>query len=365
MNTENSTPPNLLKRRVIAVLSVLLILGAARGVNTLIAANASKKVKKTPQVATVVDTLEVYHSKYKLSTWVTGTIKSLNRIDLVPEVSGTLLKSRYPFRVGTRFRKGQLLYKIDEGSARYDLLATKSSFLNQLVALLPDIKIDFPEQQKVWEEYVAQFDIQKSIASLPKTASDKERYFLASRNIFTTYYSIKSAEEKVQKYRFCAPFTGVLTSVFATEGSRVNMGQKIGEFSAGAPFEFDADIPVNIIEGVRVGDTLSLFGIDNKKEYRGTILRINKQISPKSQTVVVAVMVNDTTLLEGSYLRAQFSGKSYDDATTLPSRFIYNGNRIAYKKEGEIHFTDLEILSQADGFTTVRGLADSTVVVRR
>ena len=365
-NDQTTPPEGLLKRRIIAVLSVLLILAAAKGINTFTASKADKGKPQKPNVSSMVDTLTVLHSNYTKSTTVTGRIESMNRIDIVPEVSGVLLKGSHPFRAGTVVRRGQLLFGIDVGSARFDLLSQKSSFLNQLVSILPDIKIDYPDRLSTWENYLSAFNPEKNIKKLPVATTAKERYFLASRNITATYYAIKSAEEKVRKFRVYAPFSGVITATTVTSGSRVSMGQKMGEFSSGAPFELKADVPVSVIAGVSVGDTIELNTIDgSNKSYKGTINRVNKQVSQGSQTVLVSVRINEKSLLEGSYLQAEFGGNSFDNAVTLPSRFIYDGDRVAFEKEGETQYTQVMILSQGDGKTTVLGIADSTLVVRR
>ena len=43
-------------------------------------------------------------------------------------------------------------------------------------------------------------DIKKSIKELPKPKSDKEKLFVAAKNILTNYYTIKNLEIKLKKY---------------------------------------------------------------------------------------------------------------------------------------------------------------------
>lgn len=326
---------------------------------------ANGEEKKRPPIKAVVDTLVVSQVPFAQSVDIVGRTEALRHIDVVPEVSGVLKKGSRSFRIGTHIRKGQVLFRIDEGAARYDLLAQKSSFLNQLVKILPDIKIDFPDRVTTWEEYLQSFDPQKNIQALPKPASEKERYFLAARNILTNYYSIKSAEEQVSKFTVYAPFSGVITQAAVTEGSRVSMGQKIGAFSSGRPFEIRAEVPYSSLKGIAVGDTVPLVSIDNATEYTGKVTRINKLIESSSQSVLVYVQVDDASILEGTFMRMSFRGETFDKAVVIPSRFIYDGNRVAVHEADSTSYREVQILAQGNGYSTVLGLEDGLTVVRR
>lgn len=99
------------------------------------------------------------------------------------------------FRAGKKFQKGEILLRIDDEVYKNSLFAQKSNLLNQLTLLLPDLKIDFPQEYQKWDDYLANFEISKSF------------------NIYKLFYDIKSIEATYLKFFITAPFDGSVTDV--------------------------------------------------------------------------------------------------------------------------------------------------------
>ena len=81
---------------------------------------------------------------------------------------------------------------------------------------MPDLKIDFTDNFPAWEEYFSSLDIDKKFDEIPEVKSDKEKTFLATKGIYSSYYTIKSTEVRLTKYRYYAPFDGSIAEVFIT-----------------------------------------------------------------------------------------------------------------------------------------------------
>jgi membrane fusion protein (multidrug efflux system) len=56
---------------------------------------------------------------------------------------------------------------------------------------MPDLKIDYPESFAQWQEYLDRFELEQPIAAFPTPINKQEKYFIASRNLYNQYYSIK------------------------------------------------------------------------------------------------------------------------------------------------------------------------------
>jgi len=53
--------------------------------------------------------------------------------------------------------------------------------MNQIPSLIANINY-----QK-WDKYIRDFEMDKPVAELPEPGSDKEKFFLTGKNIYTTY----------------------------------------------------------------------------------------------------------------------------------------------------------------------------------
>ena len=129
---------------------------------------------------------------------ITGKIKPDEKIDIYAEVQGKLLWSTKPFKEGLNYRRGEAMIVINSEEAALSLRSQKSTFLNALVKMIPDLKMDFPDDFEVWDRYLQDYNISQPLQPLPGTSVSKLKYFLASRNIYDQYYSIKSRKKTCQ-----------------------------------------------------------------------------------------------------------------------------------------------------------------------
>ena len=75
-----------------------------------------------------------------------GRVVSSNALTLVSEASGKIEEGTVALRKGTSFKKGQLLAVIYKDEVELALKARKSRFLTTITSMLPDIKVDYPNQ---------------------------------------------------------------------------------------------------------------------------------------------------------------------------------------------------------------------------
>ena len=135
-----------------------------------------------------VETVENTSNPITITT--SGNLAAKNRVDLYAEVQGIFKNSSRPFKPGTRFKKGAVLLELDKKEEEIALKAQKASLYNQLILLIPDLRLDYPEAVGKWDTYVRQFDVKAPLASLPEPDSEKEKLFLSGRNIYTTFYNV-------------------------------------------------------------------------------------------------------------------------------------------------------------------------------
>ncbi len=149
---------------------------------------------------------------------------------------------------GTSFKKNDLLYKVSSEEMFYSLNARKAQLTNLVIAILPDISIDFPSEYEKWNLFLEGIKPSEFLPSLPSFSNKKESLFINSKGIYGEYWSIKGLEEKISKYIYLAPFTGVVSEVYIEPGSIINPGSRIARIFNRENMEVKLPIPIDVFE---------------------------------------------------------------------------------------------------------------------
>ena len=352
-------------RQLSIVMAILIMLMGAIGFRYM----ASKKEppkKKTikKELVRKVTTLAVEPKRISSNLEIQGRLAAFRKIDIFSEVSGRLLETGRPFKKGTFFRKGDLLLKIDDGEAQLSLKSQKSSLVNAIIQMFPDLKIDYPASFDQWKNYVDNYNVDRSLSPLPEPLSDQERFFVSSKNLHTQYYNIKSQEERLSKYTVNAPFSGVLTEADIYPGSLVRSGQKMGALMSTSSYELEATVLLSNLKHIKVGNTVDLHSTELEGGWKGKVKRVSDQIDPTTQTVLVYIGVSGPNLREGMYLRGNIKGKAVDNALEIPRDLIVNQNEVFLIDGGSTLKThNVEIVTMSDEYAVVKGLEPGMTIL--
>ncbi len=266
-----------------------------------------------------------------------GRITSSQPLDLIAEVGGRLFAGRVQLKPGVNFRKGQLIYRINDAEARLNLQARKSQFLNLIASSLPDLKIDFTEDYPAWQAYFESIEIDESLEPLPEVTSSKVKTFLATQNILSEYYSIKSGEENLRKYYQYAPYDGSIVNVNLETGTVVNPGANIANIIRTDQLELEIPVDPEEIRWVNEGAEVEVSSEDGSQTWPGRVIRIADFIDPTTQSINVYVGVEAETnsgLYDGQYLRATIPGSRLEQAMQIPRRVLINQDQVYVVKDG-------------------------------
>ena len=215
-------------RKLISLALVIIILGGAFYFFTVLASQKKDPPqRKMPEVKNYVKAQKFLPGTVETTIEAYGRVVSSQSINLIAEVGGRLIEGNVPLKQGQSFKKGQLLYRIYSEEQQLNLKAQKSRFLNALASILPDLKIDFSGSYGKWQKYFDQIELDENIPQIPEASSSKEKTFLATKNILSDYYAIKSAEENLKKYTIYAPFDGSIKAVNLQIGTVVSPGTNV------------------------------------------------------------------------------------------------------------------------------------------
>ncbi len=183
--------------------------------------------KKTPDKRIkAVETRRINNGDLATTLDVQGRLQAYNKIELYSEVGGVVEESSRPLKEGTYFPEGEVILRINAEEARLNLLAQKATLLNSIAQLMPDLKIDYPSSFAGWEAYLNAFDVEAPLPALPTAVDQREKLFVAGRNLYTQYYTIKSLEDRLSKYVILAPFSGYSRPWPSTAGPSCGPGRR-------------------------------------------------------------------------------------------------------------------------------------------
>jgi len=313
---------------ITTIIAILILVGAVYGYRLL--ADSKKKRKSTTSVSLpAAYVMEAKNGIVPVSIIENGRISAKYKIDIYSEVQGVMEISTKEFKPGASYKKGETLLRIRSDEFYANLQAQKSTLQNLITAMMPDIKLDFPVAFKNWDAYLQAFDINKPIAPLPEPLTDKEKFFISGRNIYTTYYSTKNLEIIYSKYHLRAPFDGILTEALVSPGSLIRNGQKLGEFINPNVYELEIAISKEFRESVKEGTEVTVTNPENEaQQWKGKVSRINGIIDPSTQTIQVFISLSGDDLQEGMYLEANIKGKGRVNAIEVARNLLIDNDKL-------------------------------------
>ncbi len=347
-------------RRIGVVVGLAILVGAFALFQLFSQMKEEPPRREIPKSTPTVETMSIVNGTIPTALSIQGELVAYNKIDIFSEVAGTLESSERPFKVGSYFPKGSVLVEINDREARLSLLSQKATLLNAITQLMPDLKIDYPESYNQWHTYLENYDVEEELDSFPEPLNDQEKYFIASRNLYTQYYTIKSAEERLDKYTMYAPFSGVLTQASINTGTLVRVGQQLGTLMNTGSYELQATVPLSDLTYIKVGNQVQLTSDDIKGSWTGRIRRISDQIDPTSQTVQIFVSVSGRDLREGMYLTGEVNATDIEDAVRIPRNKLINQNAVYTVQDSTLKLHPVEVVKITREAAVVRGLPNGT-----
>ncbi len=281
------------------------------------------------------------------------------------EVQGKLQQGQKQLKPGTTFSKGQILYKIDNEEAFYTLSARKSSLTNLILNALPDIEMDFPAERDKWVQFMNDLNPANILPELPKINSGKERMFLTSRNILAEYYNLRSAEARMSKYLYVAPFSGTVVEIYAEPGSIVNPGGQIAKIAKVGDYEVKVPIDLAELENFKALNLAEFHDASGTKVGVGKIIRISDVVNQQTQSADVYYSITPEKgqkIYHGSFVNVTIDRKAEQETMALPRTAVKDG-KVNILTDDQINPKEVLIVGAKPDTVFVSGLSNGQVVV--
>jgi multidrug efflux pump subunit AcrA (membrane-fusion protein) len=325
------------------------------------------KTQKPKAEPKIVRSIIAEPGKVEANVTAYGRLTSRQPVDLISEVSGTLMEGDIPFQPAQSFEEGDLIAKIDDRQIKLDINSTKSDFLNALANVLPEIKIDFPNEYEKWQNYFNQVNFDEPLPELPKAANEKVKLFLSRYNVYKLYYSVQNLEIRHEKHFFYAPFDGSIVSTALRTGTSVRNGAQLGRILNMEDLELEVSVPVKDIQWINRSKPVKFTSSELTGQWSGNIKRISDKISNNTQTVSAYISLNGSArgdLLDGVFLKADIPGEKIDNAIKLPRKAIYKGNKVFIIEDGQLQEKEVNIIRKEMNHSIINeGISKNDTVV--
>lgn len=352
------------KKSIYQFIAIIVVLGIAI-VSTGFMFATKEEVKETTPEEKLV-TLRVQRAEYTIKYFdleYTGRVLSSKEVNISAQVSGELEAGNINFKKGETFRKGDVLLRVNDDQMQAALMSSRSSFLTSLSRLLPDLEIDFPNEYSKWDTFFNSIKLNKLTPELPSINTEKERVFLASNNVLTSYYSIKQQEITLERHTIRAPFNGAIYTINAEVGAIANPNSPLATLIRTDALEIEVPVKPEDRKKLKSGQMVSIVG-DNNGLIEGKIARISPFVDRQTQLVSVFVSVNkNSELMEGEYLKVDFPGNSKQKAIVLPREAMSDNNKVFVVSNSRLVEAKAKVLQVLPDSVVLTGIQEGELVV--
>jgi len=353
-----------MRKVILSIIGILFIVGAITLAMNMIA-NKQKPKPVPEKVVKTVYTDTIQNTTVAIIIPANGSLVAKRRIELYAEVQGIFKANGKLFKPGQKYRQGETLIQIDAAEYYAGVQSSKSNLYNAIAAIMPDLRLDFPEVFQKWQTYLNNFDLNKTTPTLPEMTSEKEKYFITGRNIVTSYYNVKNLEQRLSKYTIRAPFSGILTEALVTEGSLIRNGQKLGEFIDDSVYEMEVALSKTYASLLNVGEKVALNNLENTETFSGVVSRVNGSIDATTQTITAYIEVKDEKLKEGMYLEANLNAKEETEAIEVNRNLLLESKQIYVVKDSILDVIDVNPVYFSDTKVVLKNVPEGTIILSK
>lgn len=359
---------SILKGAVRLALGVGVLAIGVGMMNGLISMKEEMPVSDKPTAPRAVRNAVIEVGSIHPETPVEGRVEAMYKMDLISEVTGTLLMGSREFREGMAFAAGEVILAMDDTEARLALIAQRSQFLQLLSGQLADLQMDFDGSSEVWTGYVKSIDVDETLPPLPEAASDRERLFLSNRGIVSNYHSIRSAEEKCSKFQVRAPFDGIVVLANVQPGALVRAGQMAGKFVGEGNYEVKTAVHARYLSTIQRRDSVQFYDEEGKTVATGTVHRIAGNVDPSTQSASVFCRIKPVrgavnALRDGRFLTGTIESAPLENSFQLPLAWMHDESHVFEVVEGRLKEREIEVLFRSRSHAIARGLESGVVVL--
>jgi RND family efflux transporter MFP subunit len=320
-----------------------IILMTGIGIMALMIANrAVPKKEERIMHGIPVYTLKVEKKNYEAIVAGTGIVQAAQEITIIPQVSGRVLSVSPSFVSGGFFKKGDLLFEVDDIDYRLALEQAKARLANA------EYELSVAESRA----RVARLEWQRIEAGREESPNPLVLHEPQIKNAQAALASaqavVKQAQLDLERTKFYAPFNCLVRLESVEIGQYLRTGTVVGSLIGTDTAEIVVPLPIEEISWLNIPKQ-AYGGIGSKAiiklnvgekilEWQGNIIRSIREVDPKSRMLSVVVGVKDpygiasakpaASLPVGAFVEGLFIGNTITNAVSIPPAAIRENSTV-------------------------------------
>jgi|TARA_R110000737_G_scaffold117240_2_gene149945 membrane fusion protein (multidrug efflux system) len=354
-----------MKRNQIIILGTLFLIFAFIFIYIKSKKKEVEKPMKEAETIVYVPVRTALNQEKEMQIISYGQVSTNAEIDIAVEVQGKLEQGAVYLKPGVKFSKGQVLFRVNNEEAYYTLSARKIQLANLVVGAMPDVELDFPSEKTKWLQFLDNIQAGKRLPTLPEMNSSKEKMFMTSRGIIAEYYNIRSAESRMEKYVYIAPFSGTVLETYAEPGSIANPGTRLARIAKTNDFEIKVPISLDNLGNYQKQGSVTFSNSDGLMVGTGSISRISDVINQQTQSVDVYYSirpVGNQKIYSGLFLNVAINQKAITESITVPRMAVTEG-KVNLLKNGQIVPRVIQVVGNKPDSLYISGLENGEQVI--
>lgn len=294
--------------------------------------------QETEILARTVRSIEAKSSDMQLFVESQGTVAAKQVIDLVPQVSGEVTFVSPKFVSGGRFKKGEVIIRIDPRDYELAVITAEASIAERRQKVMQE-EAEAALAATEWAELG-----QGEASDLTLRKPQREGALAALKSAEA---NLKRAQLDLERSELRAPFDGILTEKTVDQGQFLNRGNKIGRYYSTEKLEVrlpltNRDIAQFDLAGLQTGKReyfVRLTGqfANKANSWNARVIRTEGIIDVNSRILYVVAELSGNELFSptdgtpitiGQFVTAEIEGRSFKNVVRLPRESLRQGNQI-------------------------------------
>jgi RND family efflux transporter MFP subunit len=341
-------------KQVLRIVLPLVILAGALMVARDLSASAPK-VKRKAQVrpSQIVQTLSLELSKTPVQLKLLGRVETVRSLSIQPRVSGGLVYVNELIRKGSRFAKGDLLYKIDERDYEIEKSKVEAS-ISQLEA---DLILEKGRVRLAKRELELSGLSSKISEEEMQLTLRKPQMAILEAKIRVEQAQLEKANLQISRCEVRAPFAILISEHNAELGQQVSQQSVLARAAGTDSFRVSLKVPARELsllpEDMRNSRAkISLSGsYKTKSEWEAQFERYLPGVEAKGMMTQLLYLVKNPLdhsvskrLLAGSFVEANILGNELSGGYLINSEYLHEGDTLCLLKENKLKIQEVEVL---------------------
>ncbi len=354
------------------ILAIALIVAGIIGFKAMLAGKPS--LEKTKQVAPlpIARTMTVNTGPMQITLTGHGTVRPVEEMQLVPQVSGKVVWISPALVNGGAFKNGDLLLSIDP--ADYEIAVTLKEASVKNAESIFKLTIEESEaSRQEWAQINPDIEPPALVAKTPQLAAVQAKLEAEKANL-------KKARLQLERTKLRAPFNGRVSKENVDMGQYVSPGQSLATlYSIDAaeivvPME-DRDLFWFQVPGfteTSEGSEAEVRGqvAGQELSWPGRVVRSEGEVNERTRMVHVVVQVEKPyakkpPLAVGVFVTVNIKGSFLEKAVIIPRSALHPDNKVwVVDEKGSLEFRDVDIARfSTRGIVIKGGLSDGEQII--